>query len=82
MSLIAASLPAGLQNSLNGIAGVLGQFMFYVILIGAICWVAWQLIKKVPLLGVALGLVFVVVLYGWSQSPETFKSDVNTMVTP
>ena len=79
---IIAVLPSGLQNSLTGVAAVLGQALFYIILIGLICWVAWQLIKKIPLLGVVLGLVFVVVLYGWSQSPETFKSDVNMMVTP
>ena len=81
MSIIAA-LPSGLQNSLNGIIGFFGALLPYVVLIAVILFVFVWLAKKVPLLVVALGLVLLAVVAGWAQSPETFKSDMNVMVTP
>lgn len=79
---VIAALPSGLQNSLNGIIGFFGALLPYVVLIAIILYVFYWLAKKVPLLVVAFGLVLMAVVAGWAAQPETFKSDMTTMVTP
>ena len=79
---VIAALPSGLQNSLNGIIGFFGALLPYVVLLAVILFAIIWLAKKVPLLVVALGIVLLAVVAGWAQSPDTFKSDMNMMVTP